>query len=203
MKIIYHCYGGAHSSVTAASIHLGILPMDYVPDRQMFWQLPLYDRQDADEHGHIYFMGIDEFGHEVYLTARRSRALVLEKVFTGMAGMFDISKEDYLFVNVMEHVNLTMKFGGFISRRWGFIRFGRPIVTMGTQAAYFRVVELVRKIKCLVGKDGEKDSVLQRKQTASRRTARVNTRGVAARRGISGQNSVMRYAVFEDKKRGE
>jgi hypothetical protein len=176
--------------------------MDHVPGRQMFWRLPLYDRQDADEHGHIYFMGIDEFGHEVYLTARRSRPLVLEKVFAGMAGIFDIPKEDYLFVNVMEQVNLTMKFGGFISRRWGFIRFGRPIVTMGTQAAYFRVVELVRKIKSQVGKDSEKDSVLQRQQTASGRAGRGDTYGAAARGGRSGPKSVVGPAVFEYKKRG-
>ncbi|MFA4885210.1 MAG: DUF3189 family protein [Desulfotomaculaceae bacterium] len=202
MKIIYHCYGGAHSSVTAASIHLGILPMDYVPDRQMFWRLPLYDRQDADEHGHIYFMGIDEFGHEVYLTARRSRPLVLEKLFAGMASIFDIPKEDYLLVNVMEQVNLTMKFGGFISRRWGLIRFGRPIVTLGTQAAYFRVVELVRKIKSQVGKDSEKDSVLQRQQTASGRAGRSDTHGAAARGGRSGPKPVVGPAVFEYKKRG-
>ncbi|HPZ72110.1 MAG TPA: DUF3189 family protein, partial [Peptococcaceae bacterium] len=26
MKIIYNCYGGAHSSVTAAALHLGLLP---------------------------------------------------------------------------------------------------------------------------------------------------------------------------------
>ncbi|HBC94637.1 MAG TPA: hypothetical protein DCZ10_17500, partial [Pelotomaculum sp.] len=26
MKVIYHCHGGTHSSVTAAAIHLGMLP---------------------------------------------------------------------------------------------------------------------------------------------------------------------------------
>jgi hypothetical protein len=31
MKIIYHCYGGTHSSVIAAAIHLGLLPEDRVP----------------------------------------------------------------------------------------------------------------------------------------------------------------------------
>ncbi|MGB3963216.1 MAG: DUF3189 family protein, partial [Tepidanaerobacteraceae bacterium] len=31
MKIFYCCYGSAHSSVVAASIHLGLLPSDRVP----------------------------------------------------------------------------------------------------------------------------------------------------------------------------
>jgi len=202
MKIIYHCYGGAHSSVTAASIHLGLLPMDYIPDRHMFWRIPLYDRQDVDEHGHIFFMGVDEYGNEVYLTARRSWPVVLEKVFEGLAGIFNIPKEDYLFVNVMEKVNLTMKFGGFISRRWGFIKLGRPIVTLGTQAAYFRVVELVREIKSRVGRDSEKDSVLQRQQVASGRTGRSDTYGTPDGGGKAGQKPVMGPAVFEYKRRG-
>lgn len=202
MKIIYHCYGGAHSSVTAASIHLGLLPMDHIPDQHMFWQIPLYDRQDVDEHGHIFFMGVDEFENEVYLTARRSRPVVLERVFEGLAGIFNIPKEDYLFVNVMEKVNLTMKFGGFISRRWGFIKLGRPIVTLGTQAAYFRVVELVREIKSRVGRDNEKDSVLQRQQVASGRAGRSDTYGTPSGGGKARQKSVMGPAVFEYKKRG-
>ncbi len=164
MKIIYHCYGGAHSSVTAASIHLGLLPIERIPDREMFWRIPLYDRQNTDKHGHIFFMGIDEIGNEVYLAARRSRAGVLVNVFEGLAGIFDISPKDYLLINVMHNVNLTMKLGGYISRRWGFIKLGRPIVTMGTQAAYFQVVKLVQKVKDKLGGYGEKNTLLQRQQ---------------------------------------
>jgi len=162
MKIIYHCYGGAHSSVTAASIHLGLLPADCLPDRETFWRIPLYDRQEADEHGHIFFMGVDEAGNGVYLAARRSRPEVLENIFRGLAEIFNIPPEDYLLVNVMHKVNLTMKLGGYLSRRWGFIKLGRPIVTAGTRAAYFNVVELVTKVKSRLGGYGEENPVFQR-----------------------------------------
>ncbi|TEB17375.1 hypothetical protein Psfp_00599 [Pelotomaculum sp. FP] len=161
MKVIYHCYGGTHSSVTAAAIHLGMLPEDRVPGPEEFLQLPLYDRQDACEHGHIFFIGIDEYGHEVYLTARRSRPAVLENVFAGLGGIFGIPASSYCLVNAMSQVNWIMMFGGYLSRRWGLIGVGRPIVTMGTRVAYFKLVGLVKKTKEKLRADGEKSSLFQ------------------------------------------
>jgi len=160
-KVIYHCYGGTHSSVTAAAVHLSLLPADRIPDRGMFWKISLFDRQETYQHGHIFFMGTDEAGHEVYVAARRSRPDVLERVFTGLADIFNIPGYTYMLVNVMHKVNLTMRFGGFLSRRWGFTGIGRPIVTLGTQNAYFRVVELVEDVKRRLREHDEKNTVLQ------------------------------------------
>ncbi|MDD3652796.1 MAG: DUF3189 family protein [Desulfotomaculaceae bacterium] len=164
MKIIYHCFGGAHSSVTAAYIHLGFLPADHVPDSQAFCQLPFYDRQGNDQHGHFFFMGRDEFGHEVFFTARRSRQVVLENIVKGLAEIFDIPPAEYLLVNVMHKVNWAMKFGGYLSRRCGLIRVGRPIVTMGTRLAYSQVANLVRQVKNYIKGCSKEYPVLQQKQ---------------------------------------
>ncbi|MDF9407366.1 DUF3189 family protein [Pelotomaculum isophthalicicum JI] len=161
MKIIYHCYGGAHSSVTAASIHLGLLPVDRVPVLKEFWEIPFYDRQENDEHGHIFFMGLDESGNEIYFSACRGRPLVFQSVFKGLAGIFDIPQEEYLLVDVMKNVNWTMKLGGYLSRRCGYTKIGRPIVTLGTQAAYLQVINLVRKVKKTIGGNVEKNTILQ------------------------------------------
>jgi len=160
MKVIYHCYGGTHSSVTAAAIHLGMLPEDCIPEPDSFLRLPLYDEQEKCEHGHIFFMGIDEYGNEVYLTARRKRTMVLEKVFAGLAEMFNIPTSSYCLVNAMSRVNWIMMFGGYLSRRLGLIRVGRPIVIMGTRLAYFKLVDLVKTTKERLRADGEKSSVL-------------------------------------------
>ncbi|MCL5290497.1 MAG: DUF3189 family protein [Eubacteriales bacterium] len=165
MKVIYHCYGGTHSSVTAASIHLGFLPADRIPEKETFLRIPLYDRQEADEHGQMFFMGQDEFGNEVYIVARRNRPEVLENLMAGLAAMFDTPRDGYMLVNVMVRVNLTMMIGGFLSRRWGFIRMGRPIVTAGTQAAYFKVVKLVKDVRReLEVIHGKKSALFQRQQ---------------------------------------
>ncbi|HWJ02080.1 MAG TPA: DUF3189 family protein, partial [Verrucomicrobiae bacterium] len=45
MKIIYNCYGGSHSSVTAAAIHLGLVDCGKVPCARELWKLPYYDSQ--------------------------------------------------------------------------------------------------------------------------------------------------------------
>ncbi|MDI9448851.1 MAG: DUF3189 family protein [Pelotomaculaceae bacterium] len=199
MKIIYHCYGGAHSSVTAAAIHLGLLPENRVPTRAEFCAVPLYDRQEADEHGHFFFMGKDQAGHEVFLTARRSRPGVLENIFTGLAEIFGIPEDDYYLVNVMGEVNLTMKLGGFLSRRWGAVRVGRPIVAMGTQAAYLQLVKLVQRVKSEVGGYSE-NTVLQRKHLSPGRPGGGNSHGTPGGGGETGQK-FLEPAVFEYQKK--
>jgi hypothetical protein len=201
MKVIYHCYGGAHSSVTAAAVHLGLLPEDRIPAREMFCKLPLYDRQEADEHGHIFFMGIDGAGNEIYLAARRSRPVVLESVFEGLAGIFNVHPEDYLLVNVMHKVNWVMKLGGYLSRRWGVVRLGRPIVTLGTQMAYFRVVELVRQVKSRLEGYGEENTLLQRQQVPPGRLGRRHSHGLPAGGERTRGYPVVEPAVFEFKKK--
>ncbi len=47
-----------------------------------------YMTQDATATGIFISRGIEEFGMKVYLSARRSRPLVLEKVFEGMAFVY-------------------------------------------------------------------------------------------------------------------
>lgn len=198
MKIIYHCYGGAHSSVTAAAIHLGVFPENRVPTREEFLAVPFYDCQEADEHGHFFFMGQDEAGHEVFLIARRSRPRVLENIFAGMAGIFSIPPDDYCLVNVMGKVNLTMKLGGFLSRRWGVVRVGRPIVTLGTQAAYFQMVKLVQRVKREIGGYDE-GSLLQRQHLSTGRFGRGDPHGALAGGGGT-RGQFPEPAVFEYQK---
>jgi len=43
LKVIYHCYGGAHSSVTAANIHLGLLPRERTPGYRELISQKLFD----------------------------------------------------------------------------------------------------------------------------------------------------------------
>ena len=58
MKIIYNCYGGAHSSVTAAAIHLQMLPETRKPSAAELLNLPYYDAQVGKDHGRIRFLGL-------------------------------------------------------------------------------------------------------------------------------------------------
>lgn len=147
MKIIYHCFGGTHSSVTAAAAHLGMLPTDRLPRPADLLAVPFFDTRENDDHGEIKLMGVDDSGNEVYFVGQRGAPQILENVIFGLARHFNIPSRDFKLVNVMYKVNVSMKIGGTISRRLGWIAAGRPLVTWGTVRAYIKIINLVRKIK--------------------------------------------------------
>lgn len=163
----------------------------------MFLQIPLYDQQEACEHGRIFFMGIDEYGHEVYLTARRNRPVILEKVFAGLAEIFGVPASSYCLVNAMSQVNWIMMFGGFLSRRLGLIGVGRPIVIMGTRVAYFKLVKLVKKTKENLRADGEKSSLLQQQPLSRGCSGRSHSYRPASGGERPGCRQFSEPAIFE------
>jgi len=147
MKIIYHCYGGAHSSVTAAAVHLGWLPTDRVPGKEELKQIPYFDRPIAKDHGNIRFMGKDDNDNEIYIVGRRNESKIFQNVAGGLADIFNLSGEQIRFIDVMPYVNWKMMLGGFTSRKIGFTWFGRPVIIAGTRWSYWRIVGLVHRVK--------------------------------------------------------
>lgn len=156
MKIIYHCYGGSHSSVTAASLHLGLIPEDKLPSNEELSKLPYYDGQTKKDHGVLRFIGIDQYDNEVYIVGRRSQGRLLENMFNGLLEVFDIPQNEIYMVNVMPYVNWHMVVGGFTSRALGWIKIGRPIVMKGTKEAFLYIVSLVQKVKMLIASNNKK-----------------------------------------------
>lgn len=150
MKIIYHCFGGAHSSVTAAAVHLGWLPTDRIPTEEMIASLPLFDQQTQKDHGHIHLLGIDENNHEIYVAGRRNAAGLFENMVSGLTDVIDRPKDGIRTVNVMPYVNWKMMFGGYTSRKLGVITIGRPIVLKGIRYSYLKIVSLVHQVKMTV-----------------------------------------------------
>ena len=150
MKIIYHCYGGAHSSVTAAAIHLGQLPEDSIPKSSEFDKLIFYDLQDKNTHGTLYLTGIDSNNNEIYILGRRGKSQLLEDLTSDLLHALNISERSILMVDAAKYVNLTMRIGGMLSRHLGLIKPGRPIVILGTQKAYPHLVKLVKEVRAKV-----------------------------------------------------
>jgi hypothetical protein len=149
MKIIYHCFGGSHSSVTAAALHLGLLSKDRLPDGQELMALPYYDKTNSDDFGSIHFMGRDEQGNEIYVLGKKSLGNRFSHLLMGVAEM--LGKEDQILViNVMDRVNISMKLGGFTSRRISIPVLGRPVVIRGTRQAFGSMVNMVEVIKIRV-----------------------------------------------------
>jgi len=147
MKILYHCYGGSHSSVTAAAIHLGLLPQDRVPSAEEFMRVPYFDVQLVEEYGEFKFMGMDERGNEVYIMGKRNMGSMLQPLLEGVAEILGVKKSELLLVDSLPSVNNLMRIGGFLSRRMGWTAIGRPLVIMGTRAAYWDFVNVVQRVK--------------------------------------------------------
>jgi len=150
MKIIYHCFGGAHSSVTAAAIHLGQFPEDYIPNSSEFDKLVFYDVQNKKTHGNLYLAGTDSNNNEIYILGRRGKSQTVENLANDLLQALNVAEHSVLMVDAAKHVNLTMRIGGLLSRHLGMVKSGRPIVILGTQKAYPYLVKLVKEVKIKV-----------------------------------------------------
>ena len=147
MKIIYHCYGGTHSSVTAAAAHLGLLPGDRPPQKEELLALPFFDTKESNDHGNISVMGVDKYGNQICFVGQRGKPQLLENIIFGLAEHFEIPEDQFKLINVMYKVNLSMKVGGTFSRRFKWISPGRPIVAWGTARAYYQILKIVNLVK--------------------------------------------------------
>lgn len=147
LHVIYHCVGGSHSSTTAAAIHLNMLPMDYVPSKYDFLNVPFYDTLEKSDRGKIIFRGTDEKGHKIYTLSRQFAPHLVIPAIQDTWKMLGQREEDLLIVNTLSSVNWLMKIGGFSSRRLKWVKFGRPIVIRGTQSAYRDIVKIVQQTK--------------------------------------------------------
>jgi hypothetical protein len=149
MKIIYHCFGGSHSSVTVAALHLGLLSPERLPTPQELMAVPYYDKTHDDDFGSIHYMGRDDKGNEIYILGKKSLGNRFSHLLMGVAEI--LGQEDQLLViNVMDRVNISMKLGGFTSRRIGIPFLGRPVVIRGTRQAFASMINLVEEIKIRV-----------------------------------------------------
>ena len=142
MIIIYHCYGGSHSSVTAAAIHLGLIGKDKPPTNEELMAIPYFDNTTDNDFGSIRFIGFDEYNNSVYVMGKKSQADRFSHVLMGIGELLG-KKEEILAVNTMGRVNWSMKLGGFTSRRVGLAFLGRPLLLKGTTKAFWDLVSLV------------------------------------------------------------
>lgn len=150
MIVIYHCVGGAHSSVLAASIHLGLLPVDRKPTKEDILNIPFFDTLSKQEQGKILMKGIDEHGNNVFTLSRqfipRLKLPSIKDAYQLGGGKLS----DLLLLNTMEPVNWLMKIGGFSSRRLHFVAFGRPIAAYGAAKVYDKIAQIVASTKKII-----------------------------------------------------
>ncbi len=146
MKVIYHCYGGAHSSVIAAALHLKLVEKHRLPTIDEMMSIPYYDKTDKADFGSIRFMGIDDSGNEVYVLGKKSMGDKYTEILMGVAEILGAG-DQIIAADCLNRVNISMKIGGFLSRRIGMVSPGRPILLRGTRKAFMTLVNLVETIR--------------------------------------------------------
>lgn len=147
MKIIYHCYGQAHSSVTAANIHLGHLPRQRRATLAEIYHQPCFDRTLSHQLGRPQLMGTDEWGHSVYVIGLAGGSRTLRQAVIDFLRLNGVAKGEFLLVNALQHAGLPMRIGGYTSRRLGLIWPGRPLSAAGVWLQYRRFLALVEAVR--------------------------------------------------------
>ncbi|HPT77731.1 MAG TPA: DUF3189 family protein [Candidatus Atribacteria bacterium] len=148
MKIlVYYCYGGAHTSVTCASIHLNYLPSDRIPGPEEFAPLPFYDKMDHDKLGTPVYMGRDEYGWDVYIIGlKRANAVIIPAIRTYLNACGK-DQADLLLVNALVELHPLTSIGGYSSRRLGLLSLGRRMTVWGIRKSYPKFLDLVSRVK--------------------------------------------------------
>jgi len=144
MEIIYHCYGGTHSSVLAAARHTGLVMNNKSVNSQLF-QIPFFDCQDRTNQGYLYFFAKDENGNRVYVIGRRWCHEALSLVLGGAKG--EPLPSELLLINTFCCVPWLLRLAGYLSRRLGLSRFTRPLLLLGMRQADGCIRELVFRVK--------------------------------------------------------
>lgn len=153
--IIYHCYGGSHSSVVAAAVHVGLLAREKKPSRQELQGLPYFDAQKAADHGYLQLLGKSENGSPVYSVGFETASLPVIKAAKNLFALGKAHGDSITYVETRPVINRWMVLGGVISRLLGLTFLGRPLVTWGTQRAYKSIVSLVHRTEEVIAGDPE------------------------------------------------
>ena len=147
-KIFYYCFAGVHSSVVAASIHLGKLPSDRVPSLRELTGMPAFDRKSDNSLGTPYFFGRDEQDNEVYVLGLGGNPrFMLEVIAHFLQSRPGLDTLDWKFFDALSTINFLAKMGGFISQRLKGYALGRWITAAGIRGSYVRLVDLVTTVR--------------------------------------------------------
>jgi hypothetical protein len=167
VKIIYHCYGQAHSSITAANLHLGRLPRHRRATLEEICHQPCFDRAEPHQVGWPQLMGTDEWGHAVYVVGLACGRRALQAALRDFLRLSGVAPDEFLLVDALQHAGLPMRVGGYTSRRLGLVWPGRLLTAAGVWLQYPRFCALVEQVRAHLDRSWSfLDNVLDRGEPA-------------------------------------
>ncbi|NLJ55968.1 MAG: DUF3189 family protein [Firmicutes bacterium] len=147
MKIIYHCYGGTHSSVIAAALHLGLLKRNRLPSAGELLACPNFDQRTNRDYGKIFYMGNDKLGYEVYVMGCKNSGTVVETALREFCKIMDVNDRRVTLACTVSSLNILLKFGGFLSRRLNLVTIGRLFLFPGSRLAFYKIRKIVEAVE--------------------------------------------------------
>ncbi|MCK8817751.1 DUF3189 family protein [Natroniella sulfidigena] len=147
MKVIYYCYGSAHTSVLAAALHVGLLPLQKKADSETIKNLPYYDQVESDQIGSPILYGEDDLKNQVYILGLGGERKLMKQILYNYLELCGVNTNDIMLIGALTHANLWTKVGGFLSRRCGIITLGRPLTIYSLLKEYDCYVDLVLNVK--------------------------------------------------------
>jgi len=121
-RVFYACYAGTHSSILAASLHLGLLKEDC-----KVCDLPFFDRRISCDIGVPVKVGMDPNGAEVYAVGTGWLSSAIEKPVCDLIEVAS-PKAKACICSVRGFLDFWARIGGFTSRRCRMIWPGRPLI---------------------------------------------------------------------------
>jgi hypothetical protein len=155
MKVIYHCYGSAHSSIVSAAIHLGHLPSDRIPEEKEIIALQDFDVARNDSLGHLFFKGNDAWGNEVYTIGMGPESPIVKRTLCFMIEQSHMDAKEFYFAEALPNINRLAKIGGALSRRYGWVKVGRYLAAKGICQSYEGLIRFVHQTRKEIIKDKE------------------------------------------------
>ena len=147
MKIIFSCYGGAHTSIVAAGIHLGYLPKKAKASYKEILATPYFDQTETANIGIPLYMGQDSYNNEIFVIGMGSyRRQGTELIYQFINEIKGRCRGEVVIINSIALINLEIRVGGFLSRKLGLIALGRSIIIYGIRKKYSRFLQLVAEI---------------------------------------------------------
>lgn len=150
MKVVYHCHGGAHSSVVAAHLHLGNIPMAGQVLPETIMALPEFDQATSADWGKPKLLGIDGRGNEVYILGLGRETAVCIRAVTSLFLQLGKGKE-VVFVETLPAIGALTRIGGFTSKVLGAKYIGRNLAAKGIVGSLNRLRLLVTATKKIYG----------------------------------------------------
>ena len=160
MKVVYCCYSGAHTSITCAAIHTGILGEQATAADIL--HVPGFDELETQEMGSLRYMGYAAVrcgccgaavrpDVAVYaMSLGTQRRVAIWDLYAALGEQ----AEEWCFVDALFTLHPLTFLGGLLSRRMGVVA-ARPLAAMGIHGNYAVLVRLVRSVQAwLAGEQG-------------------------------------------------